>query len=117
MYTCNLIRVCCTPCTRRLRRSPLARYFHRATAELLNYNSKRYLVTEKVSVIVGNPGKTYLLVYSEVGSVFRAAAKEFQIFGETCKLAFFHESQHFVDFPYGYPRFYTPNHISRRTEW
>ena len=128
MYTCNLIRVRCTPCTRRIlvlsilynmlyrayrfstslrriRRSPLARYFHRATADFLNYNSKGYLVTEKVSVIVGNPGKTYLLVYSEVGSVFRAAAKEFHIsadVGETCKLASFHESQHFVDFVSNY---------------
>lgn len=77
----------------------------------MNYNSKGYLVTEKVSVIVGNSGKTYLLVYSEVGSVFRAAAKEFYIsadVGETCKLAFYHESQPFVDFVSNYHQFSYP---------
>ncbi|OJZ83761.1 hypothetical protein ASPFODRAFT_287172 [Aspergillus luchuensis CBS 106.47] len=44
----------------RARRSPSARYLHRVTADLQNYDSKGNLVTEKVPVIAGDPGETYL---------------------------------------------------------
>ncbi|GAQ46195.1 hypothetical protein AtubIFM54640_004456 [Aspergillus tubingensis] len=85
----------------RTRRSPSARYLHQVTADFQNYDSKGNLVTEKVPVIAGDPGETYLLVYPEVGSAFRAAAKKAHISAPvadvipTCKLMFFHESQHF----------------------
>ncbi|RAK83819.1 hypothetical protein BO79DRAFT_276597 [Aspergillus costaricaensis CBS 115574] len=106
----------------RTRRSPPARYLHQVTADFQNYDSKGNLVTKRVPVIAGDPGETYLLVYPEVGSAFRAAAKKEHISAPvadvipTCKLMFFHESQHFGFESPSYPRLYAPTYISRQTE-
>lgn len=90
-----------SPSLYRARRFPLARQFHRATAESSNYDSRGNLVTEKVPVIIGDPGEAYVLVYPEVGRALRAAASQPHVSAvapgieERCKLTFFHDSQYF----------------------
>lgn len=85
----------------RARRIPLARQFHEATADFLNYDTRGNLITEKIPIIIGDPGQTYIMVYPEVGNAIRAAADQSRIstpagiVGDICKLTFFHDSQHF----------------------
>ncbi|PLB37085.1 uncharacterized protein BDW47DRAFT_107361 [Aspergillus candidus] len=84
------------------RRIPLARQFHRVTAHFLNHELKENLVTEKVPVIVDNPGTICILVFPKIGSALRAAAAASQLHistpaastQERCKLIFFHDSQY-----------------------
>ncbi|PWY81549.1 hypothetical protein BO94DRAFT_145057 [Aspergillus sclerotioniger CBS 115572] len=106
----------------RTRRIPSARYFHRVTADFSNYDLKGNLITEKVPVIVGNPGETYVLIDPEVGSALRAAASQLQVSApaasiqERYKLTFFHDSRHFGFESSSYPRLYVPRYIPGRPE-
>ncbi|PTU24567.1 hypothetical protein P175DRAFT_0506195 [Aspergillus ochraceoroseus IBT 24754] len=84
-------------------RSPrTARYFHRVSADFINYDTRGNPVARKVPVIVGNPGETYVLIEPGI---------------DRCKLTFFHDSQYFG---FGklsvYPRLYVPSPIPRQTD-
>lgn len=97
------------------------------------------LVTRKVAVIVGEPGETYVLIEPGVGSALRAASPFTSASPasaeDTCKLTFFHDSQHFgfgklsvrggrsagltvcsMPESSSYPRLYVPSQIPRQTE-
>jgi hypothetical protein len=96
-----------------------------------------------VPVIIGEPGETYVLIETEVGSAFRAASPFISASAasakDRCKLTFFHDSQHFGFgmlsvceslksysakanslFSFlgstSYPRLYIPNQLPRQTE-
>lgn len=53
----------------RARRIPLARQFHEVTADFLNYHHTRgNLITEKIPIVIGDPGQSYIMVYPKVGN-------------------------------------------------
>lgn len=119
-----------------------ARYFHRATTDFINHDAKGNLVTREVPVIIGNPGETYILVDPGVGSALYTASPFASTSAasaeDTCKLTFFHDSQHFgfgklaacerfiqpmlaglfsmLGSTSYYPRLYAPRQIPRQAE-
>lgn len=118
---------------------PTARYFHRVTTDFVAHDVRGNLVTRKVSVIVGDPGETYVLIEPGVSSALRAASPFASASAaraeDRCKLTFFHDSQHFghgkSSVPWVclagltvcsiaesscYPRLYVPCQIPRQTE-
>ncbi|EFR02266.1 hypothetical protein MGYG_05267 [Nannizzia gypsea CBS 118893] len=84
---------------------PARRRFHQATGDFINYDAKRVPTSNKVSIIAGEPGESYVLVSTDVGRAFHAASLaqsestsagiSSEGMGETCKIIFFHDSQHF----------------------
>jgi hypothetical protein len=89
---------CARPSLGFSRRVTVARYFHRVTAEFLNYDAQGKPVSTKVPAIIGNPGETYVLIYPEIGRALRAGSPRYASASgveERCKLTFFHDSQHF----------------------
>ena len=118
---------------------PTARYFHRVTTDFIAHDVRGNLVTRKVPVVIGNPGETYVLVESGVGSALRAASPFPSVSAaraeDRCKLTFFHDSQYFgfgklsvrggclsgltvcsMPESSSYPRLYVPCQIPRQTE-
>lgn len=99
---------------------PTARYFHRVTTDFVAHDVRGNLVTRKVSVIVGDPGETYVLIEPGVSSALRAASPFASASAaraeDRCKLTFFHDSQHFGHESSCYPRLYVPCQIPRQTE-
>ncbi|KAJ5731811.1 uncharacterized protein N7483_006319 [Penicillium malachiteum] len=97
-----------------------ARYFHLITTNFIDFDSRGNLASRKVSMIVGNPGETYVLIDPEVGTTIRAAspfASHSAAGAErSCKLTFFHDSQHFGFGSSSYPRLYVPSQMPRQTE-
>ncbi|KUM57012.1 hypothetical protein ACN42_g10183 [Penicillium freii] len=81
------------------RSAPTARYFHQVTTDFVTYDVKENLITSKVPVIIGDPGETYVLIEQGVGSALRAASPFISSSAasaeDSCKLTFFHDSQHF----------------------
>ena len=49
---------------------PPARYLHRVTGNLINYNYKGSLVSTEVPIVIGSPGHTFFLVPKYVGRAF-----------------------------------------------
>lgn len=76
-----------------------ARPFHRITTDFITQDAKGSLVTERVPVIIGNPGEAYVLIYPSVGHAFRAASPLASAspasMQDRCTLMFFHDTQHF----------------------
>lgn len=76
-----------------------ARYFHQVTTYFVTHDARGNLVTRKVPIIIGNPGETYVLIETGIGSALRAASPftfpSVASAEDRCKLTFFHDSQHF----------------------
>ncbi|KAK2827814.1 hypothetical protein FQN49_007314 [Arthroderma sp. PD_2] len=79
----------------------------------------------KVPIIVGDPGQTYVLVMPDVGRAFQAASlchtepTTLSTGGssdDTCKVTFFHDSQHFGLGPSSYPQLRIPSNFPRQTD-
>lgn len=51
-----------------------ARYFHQVTTYFVTHDARGNLVTRKVPIIIGNPGETYVLIETGIGSALRAAS-------------------------------------------
>ncbi|KAJ6097000.1 hypothetical protein N7486_007746 [Penicillium sp. IBT 16267x] len=110
-----------------LKSARFTRYFHRVTTDYIDYDSSGKVALRKVSIIVGNPGETYVLIDPGVGTAIRAASPFTSPSAASaegrCKLTFFHDSQHFG---FGrsssrrgsssYPRLYVPSQMPRQTE-
>ncbi|KAL4876951.1 hypothetical protein BJY04DRAFT_222627 [Aspergillus karnatakaensis] len=85
--------------------------------DFINYDAIGKLVTEVLSGFIGNPGESYVIVPTKVGFAFRAASPvAFSAAQDTCKLTFFHDSNHFGFEPESYPRLHVPNELPRQTE-
>ena len=118
-----------------------ARYFHRVTVGLINHDVRGNLVTEKVPIIIGNLGETYVLIDPGVGSALRAvspctSASASPAAEDGRKLTFFHDTQRFgsgkialcnvstadaknlfsIIESSSYPWLYIPNQLPRQTD-
>ncbi len=78
-----------------------ARAFHSATADFVNYGVNGELVTRKVSIRIGDPGDSYVMIPPEIGHALQAGTS--LINGPTLTngcaryaLNFFHDTQHFA---------------------
>lgn len=82
-----------------LKSTRFTRSFHRVTTDFINYDLNGKLASRKVSIIVGNPGETFVLIDPGVGTAIRDAspfASPSAASAESrCKITFFHDSQHF----------------------
>lgn len=124
----------------RIKSSRVARYFHRVTTDFITSDASGNLATTKVPVFIGNPGETYVLIGTGVGTALCAASPFTSTSAasaeDRCKLTFFHDSQHFgfglmpfcpifraiinsflslLESP-SYPRLYVPSQMPRQTE-
>ncbi|KAF9730013.1 hypothetical protein PMIN01_11946 [Paraphaeosphaeria minitans] len=86
----------------RFRHTAAARAIHVASAELTNVGPDGTLVTEEVSIRVGDPGEAYVLIPTEVGNALRAGSRlsnsssAFLERLDRFKMSFFHDTQHFA---------------------
>lgn len=96
-----------------MKTTPLAtarRYFHRVTADFINYDHTTGKQTSTpTSIIIGNPDESYVMILPEIGRALYQAASflrtpssspspssaRVDVEGARCKLTFFHDSQHF----------------------
>ncbi|KAJ5921443.1 hypothetical protein N7466_009769 [Penicillium verhagenii] len=101
-----------TPC--------FARNFYWVTTDFIAHDERGNPVTRKVPIIIGDPEQNYVLIEQEVGSALRAASSLMSasaaISGDSCKLTFFHDSQHFGFESPSYPRLHVPRQMHRQTE-
>lgn len=76
------------------------RSLHRITTDFITKDAKGSQVTEKVSAVICNPGKSFVMIEAGVGNALRAtspaAANSTGPAGDKCKLTFFHDSKHFA---------------------
>ena len=78
-----------------------ARGFHVATADFVNRGVNGELVTRQVSIRIGEPGESYVLVSPDVGEALQAGSASsngFTPIEESAKsaMSFFHDTQHFA---------------------
>ena len=82
-----------------LKSARFTRYFHRVTTDFIDYDPSGKVASRKVSIIVGNPGETFVLIDPGVGTAIRAASPFTSPSAASaesrCKITFFHDSQHF----------------------
>lgn len=86
---------------RSLRSTGIARAFHVATADFTNHGPHGSLVTSKVSIRIGDPGESYVMIPPEVGRAFRAAGllsngSALTDHPARSPLVFYHDTRHFV---------------------
>lgn len=85
----------------RIKPAARARACHSATADFVNYGAYGELVTDKVSIRIGDPGESYVMIPPEIGHALQAGSS--LINGPTVPhgcaryaLSFFHDTQHFA---------------------
>ncbi|KAJ5679092.1 hypothetical protein N7462_007336 [Penicillium macrosclerotiorum] len=103
-------------------RSSLARQIHQITTDFVARDKVGNLTTKKVPVFVGkNPEDAYVMIETTVGQVFRdcrpKTSKALRTPEDQCKLAFYHDTQHFgFAEPASYPRLYLPSQLPRQSD-
>ncbi|KAK2746005.1 hypothetical protein FQN55_005827 [Onygenales sp. PD_40] len=104
---------------------PTARYLHQVTGTFINPDAKGCPVSTKVPIVVGDPGEAYVLIETDIGRAFHAASLRHaestaslssQALEDTCKVTFFHDSQHFGFGPSTYPQLHIPTNLPRPTD-
>ena len=77
----------------------LTRHFHPVTTDFIAYNERGHLITQRMPIVIDNPGESYVLIDRGVGNALGAASPCMSSSaagaGDRCKLEFFHDSQHF----------------------
>ena len=74
-----------------------ARAIHEATAEFTKAGPDGTLVTEQVSLDIGNPGEAYVLIPPEIGYALQASGPPaLNQRPDRLTLRFFHDTQHFA---------------------
>lgn len=79
-----------------------ARAFHKATAEFTKLGPEGTLVTNKVSIRVGDPGEAYVCIPTEVGYALQAGSclahnsSALPKRPDRLALSYFHDTQHFA---------------------
>lgn len=82
------------PLSRALARDSPTRHFHHIATEFIALDATGRPVSEKVPVVIGNPGQAYVLISPSVGEAFRDASSTAST-RDRCKLTFFHDTKHF----------------------
>ena len=81
-----------------IRKAATARALHTVTADFINHGPDGALVTNKVSIEIGDPGEAYVMIPPEVGRAFQAGSLLTNGSAPTngsakCALNFFHDTQ------------------------
>ncbi|KAF2788604.1 hypothetical protein K505DRAFT_314615 [Melanomma pulvis-pyrius CBS 109.77] len=99
-----------------------ARTFYHATAEFTKLGSGGTLVTEEVSIRVGDPEEAYICVPTEVGYALQASGPLTNSSSALSKrldrfaLTYFHDTRHFaLDLSPGCPRLVIPQQLPRQS--
>ncbi|CDM29011.1 hypothetical protein DTO013E5_1201 [Penicillium roqueforti] len=103
------------PLSRALARDSPTRHFHHIATEFIALDATGRPVSEKVPVVIGNPGQAYVLISPSVGEAFRDASSTAST-RDRCKLTFFHDTKHFGLTPSSYPRLHVPAQFPRQSD-
>ncbi|KAF2444495.1 hypothetical protein P171DRAFT_432517 [Karstenula rhodostoma CBS 690.94] len=118
----TITRVVTFNALRPLRGAAAARAFHNATAEFTRLGPEGTLVTNKVSIRVGDPGEAYVCIPTEVGYALQAGgclahnSSALPKRPDRLTLSYFHDTQHFaLDSSPGCPRLVVPQQLPRQS--